>query len=117
MSNTTLILSILILTMFFYQDTVTEQQTVHAEGNQYTCDVCKRSFALRRAFRRHWLTHRLESQYSCNVCDKSFYDRSSLRRHQRLHTGERPFSRRVCNKSYSNQSDLKQQHQHVHGEV
>ena len=83
----------------FYQNTHTEQQTVHAEGNQYTCDVCKRSFALRKAFRRHWLTHRLESQYACDVCDKSFYDKSGLKRHQRLHTEERPFSRRVCNKS------------------
>jgi hypothetical protein len=54
--------------MFSYQNTVTEQQTVHDEGNQYTCDVCKKSFALCTTFRSHWHTHKQESQYSCNVC-------------------------------------------------
>jgi len=31
--------------MFSYQNTLTEPQTVHAEGNQYTCDMCNKSFA------------------------------------------------------------------------
>ena len=101
--------------MFSYQSTPTEEQAILAEGNQYTCDVCKKSFALRTTFRRHWLTHQQGSQNSCNVCDKSFYDKSGLKRHQCMHTGQ--FSCSVCNKSYSNQSGLKQHHQHVHVEV
>ena len=46
--------------MFSCQSTPTEPQTVHAEGNQYTCDVCNRSFALRKKFRRHWLARHQE---------------------------------------------------------
>ena len=65
MSDTTLILLILILIMFSDQNTVTEQQTAHAEGNQYTCDVCEKTFALRTTFKSHWRTHKQESQYSC----------------------------------------------------
>ena len=83
--------------MFSYQNTLTEEQAILAEGNQYTCDVCNKSFALREAFIYHWRTHRQGSQYSCNVCDKSFYDKSNLRRHQRLHAGQ--FSSSVRNKS------------------
>jgi len=51
--------------MFSYQNTLTEEQAILAEGNQYTCDVCKKSFALRTTFRSHWRTHKQESQYSC----------------------------------------------------
>ena len=83
--------------MFSYQNTQTEPQTVHDEGNQYTCDVCNKSFALRTTFISHWRTHKQQSQYSCNVCDKSFYDKSNLRKHERLHTGQ--FSCSVRSKS------------------
>jgi len=54
--------------MFSYQNTVTEQQTAHAEGNQHICDVCKKSFALCTTFKSHGRTHKQQSQYSSNVC-------------------------------------------------
>ena len=69
--------------MFSYQNTVTEQQTVHAEGNQYTCDVYKKSFIFSTSFKIHWRTRKQESQYTCNVCHKSFYDKSNLKKHQK----------------------------------
>ena len=80
-SDTTLILLILILIMCSYQNTVTEQHTARAEGNQYTCDVCKKSFALSTTFKSHWRTHKQESQYSSNVSSESFYDKSNLKKH------------------------------------
>ena len=86
-----------MLIMFSYQNPHTEPQTVHAERKQYTCDVCKKSFAVRKAFRDHWRARHQGSQYSCNVCDKSFYDKSNLRKHERLHTGQ--FSCSVRSKS------------------
>ena len=78
MSNTSLILLRWIIIMFSYQNTLTEEQAILAEGNQYTCDVCNKSFALRTTFRSHWHTHKQKSQCSCNVCDKSFYHKSNL---------------------------------------
>ena len=60
MSSTTLILLILILIMFPYQNAPTEPQTVHAERNQYTCDVCKKSFVRRKTFWNHWLARHEE---------------------------------------------------------
>ncbi|GFG40154.1 hypothetical protein Cfor_11496 [Coptotermes formosanus] len=94
-------------TEYMGMNAVTEQQTIHAEGNHYTCDVCNKSFALRTTFRSHWRIHERQGQYSCNVCNKSFNDKSNLKKHQRLHAGERPFSCDVCGKSYSDQSNLK----------
>jgi len=67
--------------MCSYQNTVTEQHTARAEGNQYTCDVCKKSFALSTTFKSHWRTHKQESQYSSNVSSESFYDKSNLKKH------------------------------------
>ena len=114
MSNTSLILLRWIIIMFPYQNTLTQPQTVHAEGNQYTCDVCNKSFFLCTTFSSHWQTHKQQSQYSCDVCDKSFWDKSNLKRHQSLHTGERLFSCCLCNKSYSDQSCLKQHLKRLH---
>jgi len=83
--------------MFSYQNTQTEPQTVLAEGNQYTCDVCNKSFVRRKTFRNHWFARHQGSQYSCNVCDKSFYYEKNLKKHQQLHTGQ--FFSSVRNKS------------------
>ena len=88
-----------------------EPQTVHAEGNQYTCEVCNKSFALRTTFSSHWRTHKQESQYSSNMCSKSFYDKGNLTIHERLCHEERPICCGVCNKPYSDQSNLKK---HLH---
>ena len=107
-----------MLIMFSYQNTVTEQQTAHAEGNHYTCDVCEKTFFRRKTFRMHWLTHEQQYQNTCTLCNKSFYDKSNLKKHQRgLHRGGRLFSCSVCKKSYNDQSALKQHRQCVHGKV
>ena len=68
MSNTSLILLRWIIIMFPYQNTLTQPQTVHAEGNQYTCDVCNKSFFLCTTFSSHWQTHTNSSLSTHVMC-------------------------------------------------
>ena len=39
--------------------------------------------------------------FECNVCHKSFIVKRSLQRHQQIHTGEKPFQCKVCTKQFS----------------
>ncbi|XP_023704286.1 zinc finger protein isoform X8 [Cryptotermes secundus] len=97
----------------FGENNLKEHQLINSGEQQFSCDVCKKSFSRHNNLKAHQRIHSGVRPFSCEVCKKSFRHRSHLKEHQRTHSGERPFSCDVCNKSFSHQTCVKQ-HQRIH---
>lgn len=58
---------------------------LHCNEKPYTCDYCKKSFALKQYLIKHMITHTNEKKYECNVCFKKFGHKSSFQMHNIIH--------------------------------
>ncbi|XP_077286873.1 uncharacterized protein LOC143911733 isoform X1 [Arctopsyche grandis] len=78
----------------------------HSRINRHECNICFRSFALKRYLVAHMKYHTGAKPHKCNVCFKSFTKKYIFLRHERSHTGEKPYECDICFKSYSLKSHL-----------
>ena len=73
--------------------------------DQYTCDLCCKSFAKKIYLKKHLVFHE-EKKHSCNTCGKSFSLPDGLRKHERIHTGEKLYKCHICEKKFRFPSNL-----------
>lgn len=98
----------------------------HKTGD-FPCDTCNKSFAYKKHFDDHMLTHDVEKVadgmlgvpkrhlklHACDVCDKSYQRKDHLTRHRLVHSGARPHVCLVCMKSFVRKDKL-QRHERIH---
>ena len=56
----------------------------HVEDGTFYCDICKKTFTLKKCFEDHMECHR-NSGFKCNHCPQTFEDYHKLRSHQNTH--------------------------------
>ncbi|XP_036070577.1 zinc finger protein OZF isoform X3 [Oryzias melastigma] len=86
---------------------------LHAVTQLFDCEVCGRSFYRAQALKLHKKVHTRERTYECQDCGKTFTVRRNLQRHLLIHTGEKPFECQTCGKSFNQPHTLKN-HQRIH---
>ena len=59
----------------------TENIATQIEGNDYSCDVCKRKFKGIKFLQNHTLKKICLKYHDCRLCGKKFKETSKLRRH------------------------------------
>ncbi|XP_044731200.1 zinc finger protein 492-like [Chrysoperla carnea] len=58
----------------------------------FSCDICKKTYALQSSLVRHQRIHSGEKPFSCDICNKTFTQQFTLSAHKRIHSGENLFS-------------------------
>lgn len=84
-------------------------------NHHHRCEICNRSFPLRRLLNRHLKTHSFYKRHPCKYCDKGFNDTFDLKRHVRTHTGIKPFKCDKCDKSFTQRCSLEAHQSRIHG--
>ncbi|XP_071648808.1 uncharacterized protein [Temnothorax longispinosus] len=79
---------------------------VHAKLKNFTCDLCKRSFASKATREDHRRTHTGERPYVCDSCGKTFKSKASLYIHSKLHTDVFPHACSYCNKRFRRRQEV-----------
>ncbi len=87
----------------------------------YKCQICFKTFEIRRSFRRHMATHRAVMPFHCDDCDAGFCRKDSYTEHRNSLKCQRQRSRRgdalpvvkrfpcdECDKRYSHRTHLAQ---------
>ncbi|XP_061164180.1 transcription factor ovo-like homolog lin-48 [Saccostrea echinata] len=85
------------------------------DGQNFTCNICNKSFPLQRLLNRHLKCHSEIKRYLCTICGKGFNDTFDLKRHTRTHTGVRPYKCSTCGKAFTQRCSLESHGRKVHG--
>uniref|UniRef100_A0A8C4X0F8 PR/SET domain 15 n=1 Tax=Eptatretus burgeri TaxID=7764 RepID=A0A8C4X0F8_EPTBU len=103
-------------------DYVEHLSSEHGES-AHTCNICRRSFALKATYHAHMVIHRHELPtndpsahkyiHPCEVCGKIFNSSGNLERHRVIHTGVKSHACVQCGKSFARRDMLKE-HMRVH---
>ena len=76
-------------------------------ANQFSCELCPKTFASRRGLNYHKKTHSRAQRHLCSQCGKSFSQSSALKTHSLIHTREKPHKCNQCNYSTNRIGHLK----------
>ncbi|CAG7838471.1 unnamed protein product [Allacma fusca] len=83
-------------------------------ANEFTCNVCSKSFNRGYSLRIHMRTHGADEQLSCDKCDKKFTLNNTLAAHRKIHEKEKQKLKcPICNKMVS-QKRAMEAHLHRH---
>ncbi|EDV31244.2 uncharacterized protein Dana_GF15259 [Drosophila ananassae] len=73
----------------------------------FTCDLCKKSFGSLNGLRQHVITHSTERQHKCGICDRVFKRRNGLSQHIKgYHLQLKPHECPVCQHRYALKCDM-----------
>ena len=76
------------------------------DRNEYTCNVCGKSFGRQDVLRRHEKSHEnFCTSHICSICGQLFGRKDTLRRHEKSH--EKAHTCNICGKSFGRQDVLK----------
>ena len=64
------------------------------------CQICYKSFSLKRALKQHRHIHEESLRFPCLLCKNTFSAAGSLKRHKLVHTGEKPHQCTSCPKTF-----------------
>lgn len=89
-----------------------KQPTKGADGGEYKCKFCQKSFKHNHLRMNHErLHHTGERPYSCNICDEKFASSNSraghIRYHHKRNKNDKTFKCSLCEKAYVNPCSLK----------
>jgi KRAB domain-containing zinc finger protein len=87
---------------------------IHTDNYPYTCDICKKKYALKKTFQRHMLKHLTTSiereeakNYKCTKCNKKFLYENTLKRHVLNHNKNvKMHECKYCDKQYVKKASL-----------
>ena len=82
------------------------------QGQQFLCQICKKSFNGRNDLKLHMNKHAVV-RYKCDFCPKTFTSIVDRERHSSIHTGIYKFSCEICGKGF-NRSDKLNNHLSSH---
>ncbi|XP_013401124.1 zinc finger protein 566 [Lingula anatina] len=99
-------------TRYLYRN---EHQRRHKLGSEkpFKCQVCSKTFAEKKGFKRHQRIHTGDRPHKCQFCEKTYLQRTTLINHERTHTGERPYKCRFCDKAFMQRATCNQ-HEKIH---
>lgn len=96
------------------EKTDSEDSSSEEDEDEFSCRVCKETFADEFELELHFKSRRLyEKCYKCCGCEKQFRDNTQLTVHSRKHTGEQPYACKVCGKKFSVNGNLSK-HMRIH---
>lgn len=78
-------------------------------GEMYPCDICEKSFTMRRGLARHIRNVHTEENKCvfCDICDGAYSSKKKLAEHMISHSANRPWSCEECGKSFHQASQLR----------
>lgn len=74
--------------------------------NDYTCNVCFKTFQLKNRFDKHVRIHSEGKSYACAHCDKIYTKKRNLTVHNRTHMKQKPYVSKLCKKNFTNKFNL-----------
>lgn len=83
----------------------THRKSVHAEGNNFTCHECGKSFKTWPYLKQHTWSHR-EKQILCPNCPMMFSTKQILRGHLFTHADTKQFKCDICGKAFGRSDHL-----------
>lgn len=90
-------------------------------ANQFTCDICSKSFYKLKNLKRHQKLHSQDKKYKCDKCSCSYSRSDHLKRHLISHTenaeDQKPFKCEICIQRFSNRSHLNRHVSNIHLKV
>ncbi|KNC26772.1 hypothetical protein FF38_06343 [Lucilia cuprina] len=72
-------------------ESLREHKRQHTGEIPFGCEVCGRSFSLKKLLTRHMSSHETVRKHVCNVCGKSFNRHNALYHHKHLHSDVKKF--------------------------
>ncbi|XP_065217258.1 uncharacterized protein LOC135843341 [Planococcus citri] len=82
------------------------------DSTAYCCDVCDKTFSVKRCWTRHQQSHL--KLFQCQKCDKRFARKYHLNRHQTTHTETRPYKCDICDARFKNNYDKLRHQRRMH---
>ena len=88
------------------------KDSVHGKLKFWKCDLCPRSFGLKRSLQIHKDSIHDNIKFECTLCDKLFTQETHLRTHKQKHPHCEP-----CGKSFTQKLHLDKHMQEDHAEI
>ena len=79
----------------------------HSDVRPFECQQCGMTFKTKAALTTHAERHSDKPRFQCSLCDKIFRLKCHLKEHSRVHTAERPFSCPQCPKKFKSAKCVK----------